>query len=145
MFTNWEEITWLPLQSPLKAEAAYASGEAAERLAAHLLRLAPEYRDGLSGVCGSDFLVLLGKAACLPWSPGIRYLGRPIPTQPIYWPTECAPTYSESLLARRIVQHAGSGGLQGPYALIPEGAVVISLSEASQVNDSEVRTWLEER
>ena len=142
---HWEEITWLPRQSPLEAEAAYASGEAAERLAAHLLGLAPEYRDGLSGVCGSDFLVLLGKSDCLPWSPGIRYLGRPIPTQPLYWPTECAPTYSEGLLARRIVQHAQAGGLQGPYALIPERVAVISLSEARHLDDRQVRTWLEAR
>ncbi len=140
---NWNDIDWVPRRVPLAIECAFASGDAALRLARRLQSLDVDARGHLHGVCGDGFLVVLGSAGLLPWCDGIRYLGRPVATYPILWPTNIVPNCSESLLARAILEHGRSSEHAAPYAIIPEQGRVVSLSEASAIEDEKLVEWVQ--
>jgi hypothetical protein len=127
-------VTWTPREEPLAVEAAFARGEASQRLARRLL--AHQGPTPLRAVAGEGLLVILGDD--LPWVEGIVYLGRDAGASQMYLPTVLAPSVVPALLARAIERRMPAPA--GPFALVDH--LIIPLAAALPLDRSRLESWL---
>ncbi|HVJ19800.1 MAG TPA: hypothetical protein VM686_30500 [Polyangiaceae bacterium] len=100
------ELRVVPRVEPLVACAAIGVGDAARGLGERLLRLSDSERARLRGAAGTDFVLVCGAEADLPWCDGIGYLGRDPAAPGLLLPTtltvDVPAALFERALARRL-------------------------------------------
>lgn len=136
-------VTWSDREPPLIACAVAAWGEVAQRLANHLLELDHTAMGRLSGVAGTNSIVLLGDETNLPWVDGSLYLGRDPLAPALLLPTRIEPTVpAANLLERALLKRFSRSS--PPLAILPDTLTVISCYEARQLSRSRIEDWLAE-
>lgn len=118
-------LDWIAREPPLEPCAAVARGPARARLIEALLRRAD--LEGLSGVAGTDVVIVIGAAEELPWVDGVVYLGRDPAAPAVLLPTALAPAVPVDLLQGAVLARCAEGSapvavLRDPAALVPTGA-----------------------
>ncbi|MCP4220633.1 MAG: hypothetical protein GY765_38755 [bacterium] len=118
-------IRWIPKEPPLPLHGLFAGGPALEPLVKRLLRCPEKDRLLLRGVCGEDFIVLLGPDSILPWVEGLIYLGRYKEAPGLYLPTLRVPAVDAAL----VVEALEAVGMKLPALLLEKPAIRISLAK----------------
>ncbi len=136
-------VTWSVREPPLAARAVAAWGEAARRLASHLLELDHAAMGRFSGVAGKNSIVLLGDETNLPWVDGVLYLGRDPLAPALLLPTQIEPAVPAANLLERALLNRFSK-YKPPLAVLPDTLTVISCYEARQLTRSRIEEWLGE-
>ncbi|WP_321374072.1 bpX5 domain-containing protein [Pseudomonas extremaustralis] len=114
--------TWRSRPVPTEPQAAVAWGDAARRLHARLLRLAPEHAARLQATANGEVLVVTGAGVDLPWIDGVAYAA-PVDAAPGLWlPTNWEPTVAVDVLGQALAAHFKRSPLllwREPRAVIP--------------------------
>ena len=131
------EVTWQARTEPLAPCAVVAFAEAASELARRLLQR--ESLDGLSGVAGTDVLVVIAAEADLPWADGVVYLGAESAASTLLMPTTLAPSVPVALLERAIRMRLPNGAI---HAIVPGHGMVIPLDRARPIAATQLHAWL---
>ena len=130
-------VALVPRRVPLVPCAALAHGAVARRLADRLLRRDAAALLRVTGVAGSDLLLVLAEAAELPWVDGVVYLGRE-PTAPaLLLPTTMTVSCPAPLLERRLIAE----GFAAPIAVAGPPLLAVSAAAARPIAYAELLGW----
>ncbi len=134
-------VTWSEREPPLIACAVAAWGDVAFRLGQRLLDLNDEALGRLSGVAGTNVMVLLGETEDLPWVDGVVYLGRDEMAPVLLLPTHQRPVVPPANLLDRVMLKRFPK-LNLPLAILPETLSVISCHGALRLSRQRIEAWL---
>ncbi len=128
------DVSWRPRAQPLGPCAVAACGPVA-RARALVERLQRGLAPSLSGVAGTDVVVVLGAAGELPWEDGVVYLGRDPAAPGLLLPTLLEPTVPVDLFARALARLHPL-----PLAVLPE--LVVPVAAARPLDAASLAAWL---
>lgn len=134
------ELECVERAEPLVPCAALALGADVDALAERVLRLPDSRLARLRGVAGRDFMLVCGSADDLPWSEGVRYLGRDPDAPALLLPTAVTLTVPltlfERAIRRRMQEHARTE--PAPWAISFAPWLIIATGGAQAVSRARV-------
>lgn len=133
-------LRWRVREPPLEPVAAAATGEAARALAERLLAMPDERLAALSGVAGTEVLVVTGERGDLPWVDGVQYLGRDPQAPGLLLPTTLSPAVPLPLVERAVMLRRRTPVT--PMAVVLEPPLLVPLDGARKVDRAVLRRWL---
>jgi hypothetical protein len=139
--SNGVPVTWRPRAEPLTPVAVAARGDDARLLARRVLALGDPELGQLQGFVTGDWLVLLAEPEQLPWTPGVRYLGRDPEAPQLLMPTVSEPAVAAALLQRGLA--ARFPLLRPPLLVLAEEQTVLSAAAARTLDRERLRQWVE--
>ncbi|HYM00395.1 MAG TPA: hypothetical protein VEZ90_15685 [Blastocatellia bacterium] len=131
-------IRWDARETPLVPCGAWASGQAARRLAHRLLAFDDQHLGKLSGLARTPMnisednvsedslserhalLIVIGEEQALPWVDGVRYLGRDELAPSLLLPTNLKPSVPLPVFERALLDRASRSRADLPLLVIPE-------------------------
>jgi hypothetical protein len=125
-------VTWVVREPPLAPVAVAATGAAASRLVAALLRRVS--LGGLAGVAGEGVVVVIGEE--LPWAEGVVYLGRDPDAPGVLLPTRLRPGVPVDLFAR--AARAKVPEAAWPVAVLASPALLVPVGGARALGRAEL-------
>ena len=132
-------LGWLarPAGSAPEARGQVSQGAAMRQVLARLARCDDEALAALTAVATRDMLVLLGRAAALPWVDGARYCA-PDPLQRMLWlPTDVAPQLPLDL----VLANLAGRGAHLPFLLWDAPEQVLDIGHAHPLTRAHL-AWL---
>ncbi|NHZ37970.1 MULTISPECIES: bpX5 domain-containing protein [Massilia] len=132
-------LGWMarPAGSAPEARGQVSQGAAMRQVLARLARCDDEALAALTAVATRDMLVLLGRAAALPWVDGARYCA-PDPLQRMLWlPTDVAPQLPLDL----VLANLAGRGAHVPFLLWDAPEQVLPLGQPIALDRASL-AWL---
>lgn len=130
---------WVSREMPLTSTAVVTKGKSSVSLIKKMVSRPLNRHSHLKGCYTGSYVILTGNEMDLPWVDGASYYGSDPDAPSLLLPTHSRPSIHAGLIEKAFSSHMDSG----PYILIPEDKIIISVAHALPLSKKAMQAWIE--